>query len=94
MKLLPVYLISIFYLLLSIAAYADTPYWLAHDPGMEKKIGGKWEKVEWKKNKVALDKIIEKCICWFVVPFILPSGLTIVSGKDDMELSKDRLIRE
>jgi len=90
MKFLAAYLMLIFYLLLSITAYAATPDWLAHDLGMEKKVGGNWKKVEWKKNKAALDKIIEKCICRFVVPFTLPSGLTIVPGRDDMELTKER----
>jgi len=70
--------------------YANTPDWLDNKPGLEKKVGDEWEKVDWRKNKKALDKILEECICKFVVPFTLPKGTTIVPGKDDMELTKER----
>jgi len=90
MKLLSAYFVSIIYLLISINAYAGAPGWLSHDPGMEKKVGGQWKKVEWNKNKAALGPIIDKCLCRFVVPFVLPTGLTIVPSKDDMELTKER----
>ena len=90
MKIHTAFLTIILLLSINLTTYTEIPNWVTRDPGMEKKVGEIWQRVEWQKNQEALDNIIENCIRNFVVPFALPAGITFVPGKDDMELTKER----